>query len=372
MTQFLSNPKFQALDSNGDPLSGGKVYTYDPGTTTNRATYPTIADALAATNANANPVVLDSRGEADIVLAGATKFVLKDSADTTIWTLDNIDTDDDMLDANGNEIIAFSATASAVNHLKISNAATGNNVTIDTAGDDATPDLTIQSAGGSGSVTVTGLALSTPLAIDGTASSAAELRLAEDTDNGTNYIGLIAPSAVTSSVSFILPDGDGTTDQILKTDGSLALGWDSVDNLVSSAGDATAGLIEIATQAEQETGTSTTLAVTPGRQQYHQSACKGWVAFDGTGVVAIDGSYNVTSVTDNGVGDYTITWDTDFSDANYSSIGMGHSGSSGNLSVCGKIGVDPLAGTFRTTCYITSTDTAHDPAHYYVAAFGDQ
>lgn len=44
---------------------------------------------------------------------------------------------------------------------------------------------------------------------------------------------------------------------------------------------------------------------------------KGWVNFNGIGVVAIIDSFNVDSVTDNGVGDYTITWDTDFASTDY-------------------------------------------------------
>ena len=86
MTKRLELPKFQAFDSNGDPLSGGLVYTYEVGTTTLKTTY---SDYDAATP-NDNPVVLDARGEADIYVQGAYKIVLKDSAAVTIWTLDNV------------------------------------------------------------------------------------------------------------------------------------------------------------------------------------------------------------------------------------------------------------------------------------------
>jgi hypothetical protein len=84
---FLLNlPKFSAVDDNGDPLAGGKVYTYAQGTSTPKATY----SDKNCTTPNANPIILDSRGEATVYLGGYYKIILKDSADATIWTMDNI------------------------------------------------------------------------------------------------------------------------------------------------------------------------------------------------------------------------------------------------------------------------------------------
>jgi hypothetical protein len=45
--------------------------------------------------------------------------------------------------------------------------------------------------------------------------------------------------------------------------------------------------------------------------------CKAWVNFNGTGTVAIRASYNVSSITDNGTGDYTVNFTTAMADANY-------------------------------------------------------
>lgn len=86
MALLSPNPKLQFFDSNGDPLVDGKLYTYAAGTNTPLATY---TDATGGTP-NANPVELDSRGEATVFLGTAQyKFVLKDSDDNTIWTVDN-------------------------------------------------------------------------------------------------------------------------------------------------------------------------------------------------------------------------------------------------------------------------------------------
>jgi hypothetical protein len=46
--------------------------------------------------------------------------------------------------------------------------------------------------------------------------------------------------------------------------------------------------------------------------------CRAWVNFNGTGTVAIRAAGNVSSITDNGTGDYTVNFTTAMSDANYS------------------------------------------------------
>ena len=52
-------------------------------------------------------------------------------------------------------------------------------------------------------------------------------------------------------------------------------------------------------------------------------ACRAWVNFNGIGTVAIRASGNVSSITDNGGGDYTANFTTAMEDANYAAIGNG-------------------------------------------------
>jgi len=52
---------------------------------------------------------------------------------------------------------------------------------------------------------------------------------------------------------------------------------------------------------------------------------KAWVNFNGTGTVAIRASFNVSSITDNGTGDYTVNFTTAMSDANYCTMVMSSS-----------------------------------------------
>lgn len=81
-------PKLQFFDNNGDPLVGGLLYTYAAGTTTPLATF---VDYTGLT-ANTNPVVLNSRGEANVWLSSQKyKFILKSSTGVEIWTVDQIE-----------------------------------------------------------------------------------------------------------------------------------------------------------------------------------------------------------------------------------------------------------------------------------------
>ena len=83
----LTPNRFRAFDANGDPLAGGKLYTYEAGTSTPKDTYTTQDESVA----NANPVILDADGYADVWLGtGFYKLVLKDSADVTLWTIDDV------------------------------------------------------------------------------------------------------------------------------------------------------------------------------------------------------------------------------------------------------------------------------------------
>lgn len=80
-------PKLQFFDANGNPLVGGKLYSYAAGTTTPLATYT----GNTTTTANTNPVILNSRGEAGVWLSSSYyKLKLTDSNDVEIWTVDNV------------------------------------------------------------------------------------------------------------------------------------------------------------------------------------------------------------------------------------------------------------------------------------------
>lgn len=86
-TSLAPTPKLQFFDANGAPLVGGLLYTYEAGSTTPLTSY---TDSTGV-SANTNPIVLDSRGEANVWLgADIYKFALYTSVGVLIWTVDNI------------------------------------------------------------------------------------------------------------------------------------------------------------------------------------------------------------------------------------------------------------------------------------------
>lgn len=81
-------PKAQFFTANGQPLVGGKVYTYAAGTTTPLATYTSSSGA----SANTNPIILDGRGECSLWFSPNSLYKIKltDSNDVEIYVVDNI------------------------------------------------------------------------------------------------------------------------------------------------------------------------------------------------------------------------------------------------------------------------------------------
>ena len=144
---------------------------------------------------------------------------------------------------------------------------------------------------------------------------------------------------------------------------------------IPTAGDATPGILETATQAEQETGTATDKIVTPGRQQFHPSAGKAWVKFDVAGTE--NAMHNVDSVTDTGTGDWTVNITTDFSSADYAVVSGwrddADSSDNDRLTVVGS----QAAGSFQIRMRNTnvSNPALSDPGaadDIHAVAFGDQ
>ena len=91
------------------------------------------------------------------------------------------------------------------------------------------------------------------------------------------------------------------------------------------------------------------------------NAVKAWVNFNGTGTVAIRASYNVTSITDNGAGDYTINFTTPMPDANYSIGCITDEAGGGVPATYLNAGGSRTVSSFRITVYSFGSAAFRDP-----------
>ena len=128
----------------------------------------------------------------------------------------------------------------------------------------------------------------------------------------------------------------------------------------------TSGAITLAAPAVAGT-TTLTLPATTGTvlNDATVGVCRAWVNFNGTGTVAIRASFNVTSITDSGVGTYIVNFTTAMTDANYAPVT--------NSAAVGSVNFQtPLAGTITTTTfdlYTSNGTTATDSSIVVAAVF---
>ena len=103
--------------------------------------------------------------------------------------------------------------------------------------------------------------------------------------------------------------------------------------------------------------------------------CRAWVNFNGTGTVAIRASGNVSSITDNGVGNYTVNFTTAMPDVNYSVIGSAGVGGFNGVYVSTQLsdadrGANTTSSTqIRTLVGGNSSAGAFDSSFVQVAIF---
>jgi len=127
------------------------------------------------------------------------------------------------------------------------------------------------------------------------------------------------------------------------------------------------GIVAAASVAEMKAASSTTVFVTPGRAQNHPGCAKGWVEINGV-TQAVRVSYNVTSTSDEGVGQCEITWATDFSGNDYAIAGI--AGDSRYLSVSGN--TDNWISTQTIIQQTNESGAAAEATSASIVVYGDQ
>ena len=94
--------------------------------------------------------------------------------------------------------------------------------------------------------------------------------------------------------------------------------------------------------------------------------CRAWVNFNGTGTVAIRGSFNVSSITDNGTGSYTVNFTNAMPDANYSwSSISGSPGVTNGFTIVAA----PSSSAVNLITINVATQGVYDPVYVTAAVF---
>jgi hypothetical protein len=265
-------------------------------------------------------------------------------------------------DSSGNIIVVYDSQASAVNYLVFTSSSAGNAVPISTSGASAAVNLNLKPKGGI-------------IQLSSTDGTVAQMRWYDTT--GSLYTGFKAPTTPTN-FTFVLPASDGSSGQFLKTDGSGNLSFASGNSgsvtSVATSGLATGGpitttgtvTVTAAIQSDQETATSTLVAVVPGVQQYHPSAAKVWCNKAGSSTT-INASYNVSSTTHASTGTHVINFTTAMSSANY--VVVANSLISATLQFCIPQSLSTGNCSINT---FNSGGALTDPTALLMVAYGDQ
>lgn len=111
-------------------------------------------------------------------------------------------------------------------------------------------------------------------------------------------------------------------------------------------------------------------------EEISQGRAKAWVNFNGTGTVAIRDSFNVSSITDNGTGAYTVNFSTAMANANYVAVISAAYGASYNFAMPNTIGsggtlADSTVNSHRFSVVVYNASSWSDSPHIHFAVFGD-
>ena len=106
---------------------------------------------------------------------------------------------------------------------------------------------------------------------------------------------------------------------------------------------------------------------------YANNIVKAWARIDGNQAPAsLTDSFNVSSITDNGAGDYTINWDTDFANTTYSVVGMAGNQDGTAFDISGPYTSTIAVGSFRVVVVANFNNSVMDAGAVSIVALGGQ
>ena len=206
------------------------------------------------------------------------------------------------------------------------------------------------------SVTFTGFAVNEVKGAD--VASAGTINLTTATGNLVHVTGTTTITAIT------IPSG---AERTVVFDGVLTLTHHATTLILPGGANITTAAGDSMVVRGDGSGNARVVSYTAadGSRRYDPGAAKAWIKCDAAG--AIQASYNVTSITDNGTGDVTVTIATDFASADYAVVATVYGGGFFSASVFAQ-----AAGSVQVKNWTTSggLNPVADPTNYYIACFG--
>lgn len=307
-----------------DEAPSGTVTVYDAGTTTPRAIYTDPGLSVAATN----PIPLDSAGRSQqgmiYTAATAYKVVVKNASGVTLYTRDNIDP----------------GVPLGTGVLAIPNGGTGA----------TTPEAALANLGGATAQELAGLS--------------------EDVASVVSALGSTEKTHIATGTSAQRPNAPEFGDMRANSDTTAYEAYKSSAWVNFKTSD------EMATQADMEAASSSTKIVPPSLIKSHPGVAKAWGLITVTaGVPALTVGYNISSITDGGVGNFTVNFTTAFSSSDFAAVVSAVNGAAQNQ-------VFSIETHTRTTGSVLvrvfkaentgSTDRSAFDCSFTIACYGDQ
>ena len=315
MATILPLAETQFNDALGVPIAGGSVYFYMPNTTTPKDTYQDANQVVA----NSNPVILDSAGRAIIFGSGAYRQVVRDALGNLIW------------DQTTSESVvgqtSFGGTSTGSANAQIVSAGTfsgaDGSVINFTAGFTNSGAMTVQVGPAGAPIAVLKNGPTGPVNLaSGDIAAGNIYSISYSVALGTFQLLQSIPPIITIASQAEAIAGTNNTNVMtpLRTNqamGPLAgIGTPVIGDTIYATGAGTWGRLAKGTASQQlriNAGATAPEWFTPPTA----GIAKAWVNFNGTGTVAIRSSFNISGITDNGTGDYTINFTTAMANANY-------------------------------------------------------